>query len=343
MTGINLVIPMIIVGVVLVVIIVVLAVMLVSRRKASKMLAQEVLPSPADSSPVESLVVKHSRIASHLAYDQVEVLDLIEQTAEDPDLLFQIFAARHLAAQINFESEMQQVFSGKALDSSQVDAKKASDVARAAMEAATGFENVRLQIVEDSVILGECLAGMTNLLTQLINRATESERYSRVRVKVSVSEGRAVYDIIDRGGELSDEQMAKYIAQIQNGMNQAPAEEGLWAVGAVIRTLPVEVRFSSGGEEGNTTATVIAGSEAMGSEEDLAIISAPIPIVTSRRSLRADTSTGVKIPKLTKLPRIESKSFEVVEQPLPVPPLYQAAVSKMENRMSSWSRQRGNS
>lgn len=334
----SFIIPIIIVGVVLVVVIVVLALVSASRRKSSNTVIQTVPVLPADPSSSESLIAKYSRIVSHLAYDQVEVLELIEQTAEDPDLLFQIFKARHLAAQINFESEMQQIFSGKALDSSQGQVKKASDVARAAMEAATAFENVRLQIVEDSVIAAECLAGMTNLLTQLINRATESERYSRVRVRVSVAEGRAVYDIIDRGGELSDEQMATYVSQIQNGMNQTPAEEGLWAVGAVIRTLPVEVRFASGGEEGNTTATVVLGAEAMGSEKDLAVISGSAPIVKSRSNLHVGTPTDVKIQKISTLPRVESKPFKAVEHPLPVPPLYQAAVDKMEN---SESLQRG--
>lgn len=344
------------VGAIVAVVVVAVVLWLVMRKRT----VRQVVPAAPPVAPVvspkpdNSVAIRHARDTSQLAAQQIEILDQMENIAEDPDLLFYLFRVRHLTARINHEAELLQVISGQALRGTDRSARKASAVARSGMEAVAAFENIRLEIKNDSVIAAGATYGLSNLLTQLLDRAVEAERFGKVHLVVDVNEGRAVFEVIDHGHGMTEEASSKASVEMEAGLAGRPLDlEGgsLWPVGAVLRDLAAEISLTTDGSGSGSIATVTVAMASMGRSEDIvekvgfgsalppAGFGAVLPSAARKNAPErtAENPTVARFMAASKA-RGEKTPLErpvTIDKPVPfVPPLYQEAIDRMELRSS---------
>lgn len=275
--------------------------------------------------PAQKADLEQARAVSQLSAQQIEVLDQVENTITDPGLMFQVFRLRQLGARISHEAQVLQLMEGGTLTSVDSSARRASTVARQATEAATSFENVQVQITQDSTITASAAPGLTVLLTLLLDRASSLEKFGKVHFALSAVEGRARFEITDHGVTLTPEAIqaaTKAILRGQAGNLTGTDLPEMEIVGAITRSVPVTISFVKPADGSGNTVAVEVTDAAMAQDSDTG---ADQPFTLSVGAVAtgwADLNHGMPV----------APSRPAALGIGGIPPLYQEAMERLEIR-----------
>jgi signal transduction histidine kinase len=159
--------------------------------------------SAGDASLREGLrrvYVSLARRNQSLLQRQLRLIDALEQKAQDPAALADLFALDHLTTRMRRHAESLAVLSGAAPGRSFRDPVPVVDVIRGAIAEIEDYTRVVSPAVADDAVLGPAAADMMHLLAELIENATlSSPSGTEVEVRAGlVAHGLAV-EIDDRG------------------------------------------------------------------------------------------------------------------------------------------------
>lgn len=276
-----------------------------------------------------------TRAISQMAFQQRAVLDEMEGLIRDPDQLLNLFRLRNLVAKVNHEAEFLQILAGEMPPTHDAHARRASTVARSATEACRTFENVRIEVRNDSFLKPGVVTGVGNLLTQLMNRALDAEPFAVVHLSVDVVGGSAVFEVVDhaRGfGEAELRALGSKVVDQGGPVAGDPVEEGMWAINTLTQTLPISLNFHFEPGVLGATARLSVHEEGMDRAEN----AAPEPVARTRWSPippppkpRVSSAATAPVPLATE-PTLTSIRAQVEEQA--PPPLYLAALAKMRRK-----------
>lgn len=276
-----------------------------------------------------------TRAISQMSFQQRAILEQMEGLIRDPDQLLNLFRLRNLVAKVNHEAEFLQILAGEMPPTHDAHARRASTVARSATEACRAFENVRVEVRNDSFLKPAVVTGVGNLLTQLMNRALDAEPFAVVHLSVDAVRGSAVFEVVDHAkgfGEAELRALGSKVVDQGGPVAGNLAEEGMWAVNTLTQTLPITLNFHFEPGVLGATARLAVDEEGMDRAEN----AAPEPVARARWSPippppKPRVNPVAAAPaRLTAEPAPSSIRAEVEEQA--PPPLYLAALAKMRRK-----------
>jgi len=201
-----------------------------------------------------TIVINLARRNQSLLDRQVEYLDKLEQTEEDPDRLGELFRVDHLATRMRRNAESLLVLAGADTVKRKGAPVAMSDVLRVAIGEVENYQHIELGIIEDGEVPAGVAVDLAHLSAELMENATQ---FSPPSTAVEVS---AVIDrptqsfrisIADRGMGLGDR------LELANETLANPPELGLgmgrslgfMVIGRLARRLgaTVQLRLNDGG------------------------------------------------------------------------------------------------
>ncbi|MEL6985947.1 MAG: ATP-binding protein, partial [Actinomycetota bacterium] len=201
-----------------------------------------------------TIVINLARRNQSLLDRQVEYLDKLEQTEEDPDRLAQLFRVDHLATRMRRNAESLLVLAGADTAKRKGAPVAMSDVLRVAIGEVENYQHIELGVVEDGDVPAGVAVDLAHLTAELMENATQ---FSPPSTNVVVS---AVVDrptqsvhvsVADRGMGLGDrlEQANETLAdppELGLGMGRSL---GFMVIGRLAKRLgaTVELRANDGG------------------------------------------------------------------------------------------------
>ena len=226
---------------------------------------------------LDGALKNRARSAAHLAAEQSEIVSMLEQQTVSPDLLFHIFRARHLAARTSHEANLIQVLAGgKVLLAESAD-QRASIVARASVEGAVDYQNVKVSVKDDFALSGDVVPIIVLALTLMLDSATENKRFGRVDLTVELEDRIPSFNVIDHGDSLDDARISQIIETIDDGLNHKGvprAENNYWLLGAALHGISLEVDIEVESNRKGNRISLILDQKALG---DIRRVPAVVP------------------------------------------------------------------
>jgi signal transduction histidine kinase len=204
---------------------------------------------------LNSMFISLSRRSVPLIGRLVRMIDVLEQSEEDPDLLANLFAMDHLVTRMRRNSENLLVLAGEEPVRKWSESIPLSDVARAATAEIENYSRVMLNVQPGIMVSGQAVADLVHLLAELIENATMfSPQDSPVHVNgVKLAEGGTIVEIRDEGIGL----IRSRIDEMNQLLDQPPALDesfsrhmGLYAVSHLAARHGVRVRLRPGSPQG---------------------------------------------------------------------------------------------
>jgi signal transduction histidine kinase len=141
---------------------------------------------------------------------QIEFLDELEATEDDPDQLAQLYRLDHLATRMRRNAESLLVLSGSEPARSRTRPVALFDVVRAAIGEVEDFSRVDLHAFDDVDVTGNSAVDLGHLLAELMDNAAHfSPPDTRVTVEGRRGHAGYVISIRDSGIGMNDEQLAE--------------------------------------------------------------------------------------------------------------------------------------
>lgn len=165
---------------------------------------------------IARLYVDLSRRNGSLVENQLSVIDTLERTVEDPEVLGRLFELDHLTTRIRRNGESLLVVAGADPVVTRRTPMPMTDVARAAVSEVDQYARVDVRIEEEISIHGPVVRDLAHLLAELIENGTAfSPPSSRVVVDARVSDdGQVVVTVEDRGLGIEVESLAAANARL---------------------------------------------------------------------------------------------------------------------------------
>ena len=163
------------------------------------------------------------------------MIDVMEQSEEDPDQLANLFAMDHLVTRMRRNSENLLVLAGEEPVRKWSEAIPLTDVARAATAEIENYSRVMLNVQPEIMVSGQAVADLVHLLAELIENATMFSPQDRpVHVNgMKLAEGGTIVEIRDEGIGL----IQSLLDEMNQRLDQPPALDesfsrhmGLYAV-----------------------------------------------------------------------------------------------------------------
>jgi two-component sensor histidine kinase len=237
---------------------------------------------------ISELVVNLARRNQSLLDRQIENIDALESTEEDPDRLESLFRLDHLATRMRRNAESLLVLSGAEPSRRRGGPVVLADVIRVAMSEIEDYQKVSMGDVRTAHIGPQGAVDVAHLMSELLENATQ---FSPPDAPVSVSadfDVNGFYEILieDRGIGMSAEQLL-----VANQTILEPPELGLaltrslgfQVIGRLAERLGVTVHLSHT-EGGGTTASVMVPGEVLSSGAAANVPAAFQSMPTARRS-----------------------------------------------------------
>ena len=131
------------------------------------------------------LLVNLARRNQSMFYRQLEIINQLEESEQDPDALAELFKLDHLATRVQRNAESLLVLSGEQQPRVWQEPLALRDVVRAAIAETEDLDRVSMLIPERPAVAGHAVADATHLLAELIENAVRfSPPDSRVRIGV---------------------------------------------------------------------------------------------------------------------------------------------------------------
>ncbi|AZM92132.1 ATP-binding protein [Streptomyces sp. W1SF4] len=224
-----------------------------AREQAQTTLVRLALPAaPTDSDRKVEVFVNLARRLQSLVHREISLLDGLEDTVEDPDLLKELFHVDHLATRIRRHAENLAVLGGAASRRQWTRPIDLSEVLRSSVAEVEQYTRVKVVPPAGGTVRGHAVADVVHLLAELVENATVfSAPDTDVVVRAErVTAGIAV-EVEDRGlGMPAEEQhrMNTLLAdpdQVSVRHLLADGRIGLFVVSALARRHGIAVELKS--------------------------------------------------------------------------------------------------
>ena len=160
---------------------------------------------------VNDMFVNLSRRSQGLVERQLNLIDQLENTEQDPEQLANLFQLDHLATRMRRNSENLLVLAGSELARRSTRPVPAVDVLRAAVSEVEAYQRVTVQTPPAVKVLGRAVNDLVHLIAELLDNATTfSPPETRVVVRSAVAaHGQLVIEILDHGVGMTYEQLVE--------------------------------------------------------------------------------------------------------------------------------------
>ncbi|MDH3680105.1 MAG: hypothetical protein OEV40_09185 [Acidimicrobiia bacterium] len=226
----------------------------------------------ASSRFVRSLIRNLSE-RNHVLLDrQIEHIDWLEATEEDPDRLEALFELDHLAIRMRRICESMMVVAGTDSIHDRVDPAPATDVIRVAIGENADYRKIQVQSLDDAMIDPGAACELTHVVSELLANATRfSPQGEPVELYATLlDDGSYRVTIIDQGSGMDDDRLAKANAVLSDPPDldaDLDDEIGLHVTGRLARQLGAIVTLSRTAGSG-VTAEVVLPSNLVGAAPD---------------------------------------------------------------------------
>jgi len=117
------------------------------------------------------LLVNLARRNQSMLYRQLDIINQLEESEQDPDALAELFALDHLATRVRRNAESLLVLSGEQPARVWREPVPLRDVVRAAIAETEDLERVAFTVDELTAVTGQCVTDLTHLLAELTENA----------------------------------------------------------------------------------------------------------------------------------------------------------------------------
>ncbi|WP_150130484.1 ATP-binding protein [Streptomyces sp. 150FB] len=217
---------------------------------------------------VEKMFGNIGHRVSNLASRQLDLIEGLEQSQTDPELLRPLYQIDNIATRLRRNAESLQVIAGKREAAEDIDAQGPTglaDVLRAALSTIGGYERVSLRPAPEVAVVPAVVSDLTLMLAELLqNGVFFSPAHTLVDVAVTVdspAEG-VVIEIIDHGIGIPAEQLVEENARLlsRERLDLAPTNVlGLFVVGRISRRFGIGVGLGRTSGGGVTSTVSIPG------------------------------------------------------------------------------------
>lgn len=267
--------------------------------------------APTDSERKVEVFVNLARRLQSLVHREISLLDDLEDTVEDPDLLKELFHVDHLATRIRRHAENLAVLGGAASRRQWTRPIDLSEVLRSSVAEVEQYTRVKVVPPAGGSVRGHAVADVVHLLAELVENATVfSAPDTDVVLRAErVTAGIAV-EVEDRGLGMPAEEQHRMNAlladpdQISVRHLLADGRIGLFVVSALARRHGIAVELKSN-IYGGVLAVLVLPQELLGAEAPGAADAAG-----GSRATSWGTGQGSAVPP----------PLEPVRVPLPTPP-----------------------
>lgn len=228
--------------------------------------------TPSDSDRKVEVFVNLARRLQSLVHREISLLDDLEDTVEDPDLLRELFHVDHLATRIRRHAENLAVLGGAASRRQWTRPVDLSEVLRSSVAEVEQYTRVKVVPPAGGSVRGHAVADVVHLLAELVENATVfSAPDTDVVVRAErVTAGIAV-EVEDRGLGMPAEEAHRMNAllgdpdQISVRQLLADGRIGLFVVSALARRHGIAVELKSN-IYGGVLAVLVLPQELLGAE-----------------------------------------------------------------------------
>lgn len=255
-----------------------------AREQAHETLVRLAGPAtPSDSERKVEVFVNLARRLQSLVHREISLLDELEDTVEDPDLLKELFHVDHLATRIRRHAENLAVLGGAASRRQWTRPIDLSEVLRSSVAEVEQYTRVKVVPPAGGSVRGHAVADVVHLLAELVENATVfSAPDTDVVLRAErVTAGIAV-EVEDRGLGMPAEEQRRMNAllgdpdQISVRDLLADGRIGLFVVSALARRHGIAVELKSN-IYGGVLAVLVLPQELLGAEGPSAADAAGAP------------------------------------------------------------------
>lgn len=144
-----------------------------AREQAHTTLVRLAVPAaPSDSDRKVEVFVNLARRLQSLVHREISLLDELEDTVEDPDLLKELFHVDHLATRIRRHAENLAVLGGSASRRQWTRPIDLSEVLRSSVAEVEQYTRVKVVPPAGGTVRGHAVADVVHLLAELVENAT---------------------------------------------------------------------------------------------------------------------------------------------------------------------------
>ncbi|MEV7563430.1 ATP-binding protein, partial [Streptomyces sp. NPDC089795] len=267
--------------------------------------------APTDTERKVEVFVNLARRLQSLVHREISLLDELEDTVEDPDLLKELFHVDHLATRIRRHAENLAVLGGAASRRQWTRPIDLSEVLRSAVAEVEQYTRVKVVPPAGGSVRGHAVADVVHLLAELVENATVfSAPDTDVVLRAErVTAGIAV-EVEDRGLGMPAEEQHRMNAlladpdQISVRHLLADGRIGLFVVSALARRHGIAVELKSN-IYGGVLAVLVLPQELLGAEAPTAADAAGGSRATSWGTGQGSATPPlepVRMPRPTPLP-----------------------------------------
>ncbi|MFD6228036.1 ATP-binding protein [Streptomyces sp. NPDC060232] len=228
--------------------------------------------TPSDSERKVEVFVNLARRLQSLVHREISLLDDLEDTVEDPDLLKELFHVDHLATRIRRHAENLAVLGGAASRRQWTRPIDLSEVLRSSVAEVEQYTRVKVVPPAGGSVRGHAVADVVHLLAELVENATVfSPPDTDVVLRAErVTAGIAV-EVEDRGLGMPAEEQHRMNAllgdpdQVSVRSLLADGRIGLYVVSALARRHGIAVELKSN-IYGGVLAVLVLPQELLGAE-----------------------------------------------------------------------------
>lgn len=214
-------------------------------------------------SGIRGVFVNLARRSQALLHRQLQLLDGMERSAEDPDELDRLFQLDHLATRMRRHAEGLIILSGNTPGRNWRRPVPMVDVIRAAVAEVEDYQRVTVQPMPDAALSGPAVADVVHLVAELVENATlYSPPHTEVTISAELVGGGYVVEIDDRGLSMSPEDLAeanqKLSAPPEFDLSES-ARLGLFVVARLARRHGIRVSLRVSPYGGTTAIMLLPG------------------------------------------------------------------------------------
>ncbi|MFD9569889.1 sensor histidine kinase [Streptomyces sp. NPDC059982] len=224
-----------------------------AREQAHTTLVRLAAPvAPSDSDRKVEVFVNLARRLQSLVHREIALLDELEDTVEDPDLLKELFHVDHLATRIRRHAENLAVLGGSASRRQWTRPIDLSEVLRSSVAEVEQYTRVKVVPPAGGTVRGHAVADVVHLLAELVENATVfSAPDTDVVVRAEQVTAGIAIEVEDRGLGMPPEEQHRMNAllgdpdQVSVRHLLADGRIGLYVVAALARRHGIAVELKS--------------------------------------------------------------------------------------------------
>jgi len=228
---------------------------------------------------LREILVSLGKRNQSLLHRQLRIIDTLEQEAESPAALAELFMLDHLTTRMRRHADSLSIMSGAAPARSWIGPVPVIDVIRAAVAEIEDYKRVSVLTDTEEAVIAAAVTDMIHLLAELIENATLfSPSTTRVEVRAERVANGFVIEIEDRGLGVPPDQLRDINEQLANppDFDMADADRlGLFVTGRLAARQGVQVSLVRSAYRGVKAVVVLPDGIVMTPEEQAPAESAP--------------------------------------------------------------------